>query len=92
MCKTLNWGGGGGCVGPTAHLDLLSRDSTERIYTKVAYSRKNLYDCHLVHHKSHTNWSRIVPGPPHEQVTKGRASKVQFIAFYVMSYKIQGYR
>jgi hypothetical protein len=98
MCRTLNWGGGGlrRPHNPSGHFGadkkILSRNSTDRRNTKVAYTRKNLYECHLVHHKSHINWSRIVPGPPHGQMTISRASKVQFVAFYIMSYKIQGYR
>ena len=28
------------------------------------YSEKNLFYCHVVHHKSHTDWPVIVPGPP----------------------------
>jgi len=29
---------------------------------KPAYSKKTLFQCYLVHHKSHRDWSRIKPG------------------------------
>jgi hypothetical protein len=31
---------------------------------KPKYSVKNLSECHLVHHKSHMDWTGIEPGPP----------------------------
>jgi hypothetical protein len=31
---------------------------------KQKYWEKNLSQCHIVHHKSHVDWPRIVSGPP----------------------------
>jgi hypothetical protein len=34
---------------------------TDRI--KPKYYEKNLCQCHIVHHKSHMDWTEIKPGP-----------------------------
>ena len=38
---------------------------------KPKYSEKNLFQCHLVHHKSHVDWPRTIPGPPWRVAAEG---------------------
>jgi len=38
---------------------------------KPKYSEKNLFQCHLVHHKSHLDWPRTIPGPPRREAAAG---------------------